>query len=189
MYYLFSIPHTLSPASGASLDAIKDVIERLNYLANAVRQPSFVERDPMLQNHAGGRGTDDEDALFERITSLFVRGLFPETHEPLACQLAASVVYRRRRIIYDRRQKRGQSTRYDASRESSPGIILSSGALSASHSTPPPTLSEDSRSISSVSPPAYVYPQPSQPHKDTFPCSWCYEPLPVSKLDSPGWWE
>lgn len=189
MYYLFNIPHTLSPTSGASLDAIKGVIERLNYLANAVRQPSFVDRDPTLQNHTGGKGTDDEDALFERIAGLFVRGLLPETDGPLAGQLAASVVYRRRRIIYDRRQKGGQSTRYDASRESSPRTVLSSGALSASHSTPPPTFSESSRGTSSVSPPAYVYPQLSQPHKDTFPCSWCYEPLPVLKLDSPGWWE
>ncbi|XXH04156.1 hypothetical protein Hte_010569 [Hypoxylon texense] len=178
VHYIFKPrlgPPTLTPASGAALDAIQGSIERLDHLTVVIRQSSFNNSNLMLQTRMGTKAMD-EDTLFEKTASLFVRGLLPDTPESLANQLVASVVYRRRRFLHQKTQPRRQSRQHQIQQESVTKTPIALDVASASHLIPPSVPRDDSRSVYTTSS-THLPPQPPEQPDGTYICNWCSEEL------------
>ncbi|KAI5926299.1 hypothetical protein F4810DRAFT_656308 [Camillea tinctor] len=166
---------SLTRRSQDALDDVKVGIKGLNNLSTSTDRFSF---DYLYSNYLysipikniGMEVTDDRDALLERTAILFVRNLLPKICDALAIQLAESVVYRTRRILYQQRQQGGGSSQYRILQE------LRSKAFSSSSSPPAPSSSLfDESGGSSKGPPRVLYSHLPEPHEDSElenPSSW-----------------
>ncbi|KAK6535595.1 hypothetical protein TWF694_002050 [Orbilia ellipsospora] len=103
----------ISKSTQAALDGIKGSLDRLHRLGVAIRKAStsdLVSRVNAFAQKAAK--TDDDYAFFERVVPLILKGLYPDIGDSFLYQLAQSVTYRRRRLLYQQKhQKKLQAQR------------------------------------------------------------------------------
>lgn len=98
----------ISRASRQAFDGIEGALDRLNRLAVAIRRSSNSNLVSRAKKFTRQRDRDDD---FERLVLTIVKWQFRDISEPLALQLAASVSYRRQRLMYQRNHQRKLQTR------------------------------------------------------------------------------
>ncbi|KAL8296014.1 hypothetical protein RB600_001481 [Gaeumannomyces tritici] len=97
-------PRQLS-VSRTALNAIRDAIDRLHRVATIIRRSSTSSSASRVKDFS--LKTDAvENAEFERLMLLRLKGLLPNASDSLVRQLVASVSYRRFRLMYQRRHQR-----------------------------------------------------------------------------------
>lgn len=97
----------ISPASRQAFDGIEGALDRLNRLAVAIRRSSNSSLVSRVKKFTRKRERDDD---FERLVLTIVKWQFSDIYEPLAIQLAASISYRRERLLYQRSHQRKLQT-------------------------------------------------------------------------------
>ncbi|KAI1085119.1 hypothetical protein F5B20DRAFT_575585 [Whalleya microplaca] len=126
-----------------AFDPVGEAVDRLHRLAISIRRSSIPEMQSRVSRFA--RRDNDDDGL-EELALTIIKWEFSGINEPLAQQLAASVCYRRQRLLYQRRHQ--QELRFH--RKPHPTIIPMPDRLNLGPiTTPLPVLSGEARMESS----------------------------------------
>lgn len=98
-----------SLAVDASLDSIREAVEKLHHIAINIRKSSTGSLASRVK--AFTLKTDpSEIAEFERICLLFIKGRYDGIGDSLAKQLVSSITYRRLRLLYQREHQKKLET-------------------------------------------------------------------------------
>ncbi|KAK7926809.1 hypothetical protein PG985_003807 [Apiospora marii] len=108
---------SLSPASEAALREISTGVETLNTLAVTIQRAPFPsDADSLLQQPTDSETADDQSYLTKLATSQHIKSLCPSIRQPLADQLATSIIDRRQRLLDMQTQPDGEHGEWKPSR-------------------------------------------------------------------------